>query len=86
MSDAEKRHALQIWFMLTLILTDKAAGFLDTVEEGNGLEAWRKLVNEYVPNVRGEYQSMLTQILNTRFTALIQSELESFTGKIKLYQ
>lgn len=86
LGEKEKGYARTIWYMLTLLLTDKAEDFLDNVEKGNGLEAWRRLVTEFAPKTKGRYQAMLTEILNTHFTQAIHAELESWEGKIKQYQ
>ena len=72
----------QLYYMLVMMLSDRAQEIVRNSPEGVGAEVWRKLLWEYEPGVGIRYGAMLQSLLKRRFgehdeTDLAQ-EIESF--------
>eukprot|EP00959_Pyramimonas_sp_CCMP1952_P198277 4147443-Pyramimonas_sp.AAC.1 len=67
----EKRSRMLFHYLLTVSMAMKSRGFklIKNTKSSNGFEAWRQLIMEYEPRVRGRQGALLNQLLNTTFQA-----------------
>ena len=64
LGEDDVKHSITLYFVLALLLKGKALGILQSCEENEGLDAWKRLTHEFEPKVAGRFQGMLTNLLN----------------------
>eukprot|EP00971_Amphidinium_carterae_P247848 4921657-Amphidinium_carterae.1 len=86
----ERRACAQLYYSLALLTSDKALAVVRNVEEGNGMEAWRRLVADYEPRTGMRMGALLQQLL--RFSMGIGEEsdltheLDQFERDVRRYE
>eukprot|EP00959_Pyramimonas_sp_CCMP1952_P233944 4888780-Pyramimonas_sp.AAC.1 len=67
----DEKRSIMLFFLLTVSMTMESRGFklIKNTKSSNGFEAWRQLIMEYEPRVRGRQGALLNHALNTTFKA-----------------
>eukprot|EP00972_Heterocapsa_arctica_P095408 14070563-Heterocapsa_arctica.AAC.1 len=60
-----------LYSLLVTLVSGKALGIVRKVPEGYGLEAWRRLVAEYEPQVATRFCAMLTTLPSPVFNEAV---------------
>ena len=55
------------YYILSGLVKGTPYGLIDTIEDGNGYEAWRKLYNRYKPNLLQSLLLHLVHVVRTKF-------------------
>ena len=80
----------QLYYMLVMMLSDKALEIVRNSPEGVGAEVWRKLLWEYEPGVGIRYGAVKQSLLKRRFgehdETDLAREIESFERDISKYE
>ena len=64
MSDAQKKRVKQLAFMLMVHTKNRRIQMITRLSDRvNGLEIWKRFLEEWEPVNRGRYRAMLTQLL-----------------------
>ena len=75
----QKQLSQTLYYILVMLMEDGALKKLEHVGEGEGLRAWRKLNDDFEPDVGGRHAGKLIQLMNTSFSgADIMSQLDGF--------
>ena len=74
-SPAAKQLSKQLYLALSLQVRNEALSKVRNVEMNNGLEAWRRLVEEYEPSSRGRQMHALNQLLRAEPATSIDTVL-----------
>ena len=61
------RRAKAIWFILSKTCKGKARTIVQTCGKGLGFLAWKRLMTEYAPKVRGRWNAMLQGLLHPKW-------------------
>ena len=71
MSDARKKRAKQLAFMLIVHTKNRAIQMITRLSDSvYGLEIWRRFLEEWEPVNRGRYRAMLMQLLQCPLTGM----------------
>ena len=77
MNGAQKKRAKQLAFMLTVHTKNRANQMITRLSDPvNGLEIWRRFLEEWEPVNRGRYRAMLMQLLQCPLTGSRGQALE----------
>ena len=87
MNDARKKRVKQLAFMLMLHTKNRAIQMITTLSDPvNGLEIWRRFLEEWEPVNRGGYRAMLMQLLQRPFMEIRGQELEECECPVRQYE
>ena len=90
MSDEERRTSTQLYYMLVLLCKDRALDSVRNAPEGNGAEAWRRLMWEFEPGVGVRYGAILQGLLRRKFGENSETdlarEIEAFDREVSKYE
>ena len=91
--DLDKETAVlsrQLYYMLVMLTTDDAHRMMINIEQGNGVEAWRRMCWEYEPNVRVRHGAVLHGLLRREFGKDANSdlavEIETFERDVRRWE
>ena len=86
LSASERALSTQLYFVLVMLLRNRALDIAYNAGVAEGLEAYRRLHQQYHPKVASRYVGSLSAILATRFGSDIEAELESFDKVVRRYE
>ena len=80
-------HALsaQLYYILVLMVKDRALVKLRTAPTGNGFECWRLFCAEWEPKQKGRLTAMLTSILKCELKDPLLQSLEAWERAVQEY-
>eukprot|EP00959_Pyramimonas_sp_CCMP1952_P263867 5518073-Pyramimonas_sp.AAC.1 len=67
----DEKRSRMLFYLLAVSMTMKSRGFklIENTKSSSGFEAWRQLIMECEPRVRGRQGALLNQLLNATFKA-----------------
>ena len=86
LSQGERALSTQLYYVLVMLLRNRALDIAYNAGVAEGLEAYRRLHQQYHPKVASRYVGSLSAILATRFGSDIEAELESFDKVVRRYE
>ena len=90
MNQNARSHSWTLFNVLTQSVEGRALSVMMNSEAGNGLQAWRMMVDAYEPRIGGRYTSMLMGIIGPSWTSVKESEfleaLETWEVLIRRYE
>ena len=86
MSPLEQNMSSKLYFILVMLLRNRALDIVYNCGVGEGFEAYRRLYEQYHPRVASRYVGSLSLILATRFGQDLEAELEGFDKTIRRYE
>ena len=90
MNQNARTHSWTLFNVLTQSVEGRALSVMMNSEAGNGLQAWRMMVDAYEPRIGGRYTSMLMGIIGPSWTSVKESEfleaLETWEVLIRRYE
>ena len=87
MSDARKKRLEQLAFMLMVHTKNRAIQMITRLSDPvNGLEIWRRFLEEWEPVNRGRYRAMLMQLLQCPLTESRGQALEECECPVRQYE
>ena len=86
LSESERALSGQLYFVLVMLLTNRALDIAYNAGVSEGIEAYRRLYQQYHPKVASRFVGSLCLILATKFGADIEAELESFDKTVRQYE
>ena len=81
----DDRRDGQLFFVLTMLLKDRAMDKVELVDANCGLQLWRKLTQEYEPKWKSRHLSRHQTILNFRFTDDVIAGFDQFERELRQY-
>ena len=87
MSNAQKKRAKQLAFMLMMHTKNRTIQMITRQRDPvNGLEIWRRFLEEWEPVNRGRYRGMLMQLLQCPLTGSRSQALEEWERPVRQYE
>ena len=86
LKENERAMSSQLYFVLVMLLRNRALDIAYNAGVAEGLEAYRRLRQQYHPRVASRYVGSLSAILATKFGSDIEAELESFDKVVRRYE
>ena len=86
LKENERAMSSQLYFVLVMLLRNRALDIAYNAGVAEGLEAYRRLHQQYHPRVASRYVGSLSAILATKFGSDIEAELESFDKVVRRYE
>ena len=87
MSDARKKRVKQLAFMLMVHTKNRAIQMITRLSDPvNGLEIWRRSLEEWEAVKRGRYRAMLMQLLQCPLTESRGQALEEWERPVRQYE
>ena len=87
MSNAQKKRAKQLAFMLMMHTKNRTIQMITRLSDPvNGLEIWRRFLEEWEPVNRGRYRGMLMQLLQCPLTGSRSQALEEWERPVRQYE
>eukprot|EP00434_Breviolum_minutum_P041643 symbB.v1.2.037046.t1/scaffold5326.1/size28399/1 len=86
LKENERAMSSQLYFVLVMLLRNRALDIAYNAGVAEGLEAYRRLHQLYHPRVASRYVGSLSAILATKFGSDIEAELESFDKVVRRYE
>ena len=81
----DDRRDGQLFFVLTMLLKDRAMDKVELVDANCGLQLWRKLTQEYEPKWKSRHLSRHQAILNFRFPDDVIAGFDQFEKELRQY-
>ena len=86
LSETERTLSGQLYFVLVMLLRNRALDIAYNAGVSEGIEAYRRLYQQYHPKVASRFVGSLSLILATKFGTDIEAELESFDKTVRRYE
>ena len=87
MSDAREKRVKQLELMLMMHTNNQAIQMITRLSDPlNGLEIWRRFLEEWEPVNRGRYRAMLMQLLQCPLTRSRGQALEEWQRPVRQYE
>ena len=87
MSDAQKKRAKQLAFMLMMHTKNRTIQMITRLSDPvNGLEIWRRFLEEWEPVNRGRYRGMLMRLLQCPLTESRRQASEEWERPVRQYE
>ena len=87
MSDVQEKRVKQLAFMLMMHTKNRAIKMITRLSDPvNGLEIWRRFLEEWEPENRGRYRAMLMQLLQCPLTESRGQALEEWERPVRQYE
>lgn len=86
LTESDRALSSQLYFVLVMLLRGRALDIAYNAGISEGIEAYRKLYQQYHPRVASRYVGSLSMILNTKFGVDLEAELESFDKTVRRYE
>ena len=86
LSETERTLSGQLYFVLVMLLRNRALDIAYNAGVSEGIEAYRRLYQQYHPKVASRFVGSLSLILATKFGTDIEAELESFDKTVPRYE
>ena len=86
LKENERAMSSQLYFVLVMLERNRALDIAYNAGVAEGLEAYRRLHQQYHPKVASRYVGSLRAILATKFGSDIEAELESFDKVVRRYE
>ena len=90
MNQTARTHSWTLFNVLTQSVEGRALSVMMNSEPGNGLQAWRMMVDAYEPRIGGRYTSMLMGIIGPSWSSVKETEfleaLETWEVLIRRYE
>ena len=74
MNQTARTHSWTLFNVLTQSVEGRALSVMMNSEPGNGLQAWRMMVDAYEPRIGGRYTSMLMGIIGPSWSSVKETE------------
>ena len=81
----DDRRDGQLFFVLTMLLKDRAMDKVELVDANCGLQLWRKLTQEYEPKWKSRHLSRHQAILNFKFPDDVIAGFDQFEKELRQY-
>ena len=81
----DDRRYGQLFFVLTMLLKDRAMDKVELVDANCGLQLWRKLIQEYEPKWKSRHLSRHQAILNFKFPDDVIAGFDHFEKELRQY-
>eukprot|EP00971_Amphidinium_carterae_P291066 5779812-Amphidinium_carterae.1 len=82
----DRQLSVQLYYILAMLVKDRALTKLRAAPEGNGLEVWRQFGEEWEPRHSQRFSAMLAQILSHDFQEPLVHNIEQWEREIKMYE
>ena len=86
LKENERAMSSQLYFVLVMLLRNRALDIAYNAGVAEGLEAYCRLHQQYHPRVASRYVGSLSAILATKFGSDIEAALESFDKVVRRYE
>eukprot|EP00971_Amphidinium_carterae_P349252 6490921-Amphidinium_carterae.1 len=87
---SDRQLGAQLYYLLALMTTDKALAVVRNVEEGHGMESWRRLSSTYEPRTGMRFGALLQVLLRYQIGAGddtdLAHEIDKFEHDVRKYE
>eukprot|EP00971_Amphidinium_carterae_P332082 6466041-Amphidinium_carterae.1 len=89
-TSADRQLGAQLYYLLALMTSDKALAVVRNVEEGHGMESWRRLASTYEPRTGMRFGALLQLLLRYQIGAgddtELAHEIDKFEHDVRKYE